>query len=49
MNWLGFWVFLSVVYACETYLYSKGHNGLLHKHKTEEEIAIRDRQAGGKP
>lgn len=45
--WAGFWIFLAVAYACDTWLYSKGHDTLFHSHKTEAEKAIRDRQAKG--
>ncbi len=41
-----FWIFASVVWACDAYLYSKGHNTLLFKHKTDHEKAIRARQSG---
>lgn len=46
MAWFGFWIFLAVYVACETYLYSKGHDTLFFEHKTVAEKAIRDRQAG---
>ena len=42
MGWLGFWIFMAVVWACDAWVYSKGHNTLFFKHKTDEEIALRD-------
>jgi hypothetical protein len=41
---LGFWIFVSVVWACDTAMYLKGHNTMLFKHKTPEELAIRKKQ-----
>lgn len=46
MMGLGFWIFLSVFWACETAMYLKGHNTFLYCHKTAEEKAIRARQTG---
>ena len=41
-----FWIFLAVFFACETYLYSKGHETFLFQHKTPAEKAIRRKQTG---
>jgi len=41
---LGMWIFLSVVWACDTAMYLKGHDTLLFKHKTDAEKAIRRKQ-----
>lgn len=38
----GFWIFLSVVFACDSWLFSQGYNSFFHKHKTEEEKKIRE-------
>ncbi len=43
---MGFWIWFSVFWVCEAWLYSKGHDTLLFTHKTEAEKAIRDKQAG---
>jgi len=40
MTGIGFWIFFSVFWACETIMYLKGHNTLLFNHKTEAEKAI---------
>lgn len=39
---MGFWIFLSVFWACETYMYVKGHNTFLFTHKTKAEKTSRD-------
>jgi hypothetical protein len=44
---LGFWIFLSVLWACETVMHLKGHDTFLFSHKTKHEKAFRDRQTGG--
>ncbi len=41
LSWLGFWIFLSVYFVCECWLYLRGHNTLLLEHKTEEEKELR--------
>jgi len=41
MEWLGFWIFLSVFVACDTYLFSKGYNSVIWTAKTDEEKEIR--------
>jgi hypothetical protein len=38
--WFGFWIFMAVFIACESWLYSKGHETFFHKHKTPEEKEI---------
>ena len=40
MKWLGFWIFMSTLLICDTYLYSKGHEGIFWSHKTAEEKQI---------
>lgn len=47
LPWLGFWIFMAVFYAGETWLYSQGHDGFFHTHKTEAEKAIQKKQVGG--
>lgn len=41
---MGFWIWLSVFWACEAWLYSRGHETFLFTHKTKAEKAIRDKQ-----
>lgn len=45
---LGFWIFFSVFWACETLMYIKGHDTFLFTHKTPEEKRIREQQTKGK-
>ena len=33
----GFFLFLSVIWACEAWMYLQGHETCLYKHKTPEE------------
>lgn len=35
-----FFIFLSVVWVCESWLFSQGYNTLFHHHKTPEEKEI---------
>jgi len=42
MSWLGFWLFLAIVYACDAWLYSVGHNTFFFGHKTPEELRLRE-------
>jgi hypothetical protein len=37
MAWLGFWIFLSVLAVCDTWLFSKGYESILWERKTEAE------------
>lgn len=37
LAWLGFWIFLSVLVACDCWLFEKGYNTLFQTHKTNEE------------
>jgi len=46
LTWLGFWIFMSVFYFCDAWLYSKGHDTFFHAHKTVAEKAIRDKLSG---
>lgn len=41
---MGYWVFLSVFWACETVMYLRGHETFLFKHKTDTEKALADRK-----
>lgn len=43
MAWLGFWIFLSVFLACDTYLFVKGYDSVLWTAKTDEEKQIREK------
>lgn len=47
MGWLGFWIFLSVLLACDTYLFAKGYESLFWRAKTNQEKIIHQ-QAGDK-
>lgn len=40
MAWLGFWIFLSVLLVCDTYLFSKGYESTFWSAKTDVEKAI---------
>jgi hypothetical protein len=42
-GWAAFWIMCAVYVACDTWLYSQGHETLLWKHKTPEEKAIQRR------
>lgn len=44
MGWFGFWIFLAVVWYCDHAMYLKGHDTLLFKHHTPEELRIREAQ-----
>lgn len=37
MSWLGFWIFLAVLVACDCWVFSQGYDSLLQEHKTPEE------------
>lgn len=37
LAWLGFWMFLSVLIACDHWIYSQGHDSLFQTHKTPQE------------
>jgi hypothetical protein len=48
--WAAFWLFLAVFVICEAYLYDRGHETAIYKHKTPAElelqrIAIEQRKA----
>lgn len=43
---LGFWVFVSTLVVCDTWVYVMGHESVLHKHRTIGEKAIRSKQTG---
>lgn len=47
MEWLGFWIFLSVLVVVDAWMYLKGHDGMFFEHKTDEEKAIQHYQAYG--
>lgn len=40
MEWLGFWIFLSVFVACDTWVFLSGFESFLHTAKTVEEKAL---------
>jgi hypothetical protein len=40
MEWFGFWLFLSVLLVCDTWLFSKGYKAFFWSAKTEDEKAI---------
>ena len=44
MATLGFYIFLSVFWICETWMYVKGHDTFLFKHKTDEEKKLRQNE-----
>ena len=35
------WIFLSIMYLCDTWLFSKGYNSFFHSFKTIEEKELR--------
>ena len=37
LAWLGFWIFLSVFVACDTYVFIQGYESILHSAKTDHE------------
>jgi hypothetical protein len=37
MAWLGFWIFLSVLAVCDTWLFYKGYESILWERQTEAE------------
>jgi len=37
----GMWIFLSIIYICDTWLFSKGYNSFFHSFKTTEEKELR--------
>lgn len=45
--WAAFWLCCAVFIACDTYLYSKGHETFLWHHKTAAEKQIQKRQSEG--
>lgn len=40
MAWLGFWVFLSTLLVCDTFLFYKGYESFFWKAKTDAEKVI---------
>ena len=40
MNWLGFWIFMSVLVMCDCWVFSQGYDSLFQYHKTAEEKEI---------
>ena len=55
LGWLGFWIFLGVFIACDSWVFIKGRDSLLQTHSTPEEKSIQRalikklEQANGKP
>jgi hypothetical protein len=47
MAWFGFWIFMSVLLACDTYLFSKGYDSMFWVAKTAEEKQIREQTIKG--
>ena len=43
-SWLGFWLFLIAMVLADAYLYGQGHDSFFFKHKTPEELRIREAQ-----
>lgn len=41
---LGFAIFLTAILVMDGFLYSRGHNAAFFKHKTPEELRIREAQ-----
>ena len=37
MGWFGFWIFMAVFVAADSWLFSQGYETALQKHKTPEE------------
>ncbi len=42
MAWFGFWIFVSVLLVCDTWLFSKGYNSIFWEWKTKEEQQLRE-------
>jgi hypothetical protein len=42
MEWFGFWIFASVVFVCDTWLFTKGYNSIFWTWKTKEEQQLRE-------
>ncbi len=40
MAWLGFWLFLSTLLVCDTWLFSKGYDAIFWTAKTDAEKVI---------
>lgn len=47
MAWFGFWIFVSTLLVCDTWLFSKGYNSFFWKAKTEAEQKIHKRLISG--
>lgn len=43
---IGFWIFMSALVICDTWVYVMGHESVLHRHRTPAEKAIRRKQTG---
>ena len=43
-GWFGFWIFMAVFVSCDTYLYDKGHDTYLWKHRTPVELQLQQQQ-----
>lgn len=37
LAWLGFWIFMAVLVACDHWIYSQGRDSFFQAHKSDEE------------
>lgn len=44
LGWFGFFIFLSVVYYCDSKMFMEGYNTFFFSHKTEEEKKLRQKK-----
>lgn len=49
MAWLGFWIFMSVFMACDTWLFFHGYDSFFWKAKTPAEIELHNKAGQGSP
>tara|TARA_R110000850_G_scaffold39090_1_gene101771 strand:+ start:70 stop:240 length:171 start_codon:yes stop_codon:yes gene_type:complete len=40
LDWLGFWVFLSVAIICDAWVFTRGYDSFFYSHKTLAEKEI---------
>jgi hypothetical protein len=43
MEWLGFWIFLSTLLICDTYLFAKGYRSIFWAAKTPAEKKLQEK------
>lgn len=42
-GWFGFWIFMSTLLVCDTYLFGKGYNSFFWERKTPEEKQLQQK------